>query len=152
MANHDARNAARLLAVQALYQMDLTKRGVKAIVREFLEHRIEDDRAVESDWFEATVKTVVDSQLRVNAVISANLRKDWKLERLSSVTRAILRCGTAELITRPDVPAYAIVGAYTDLSAGFDDDSEVGFVNATLEAIAKTVRPVSSAPSTGSAG
>lgn len=149
-AGHQPRSIARLAAVQALYQMEVSGAGVEAVVREFVDHRFERDMEGEDDvaralaaadepFFEAIVRGVVGAQGVIDRAIVRRLAKGWKLERLDATVRAALRAGAFELIHRPDVPVEVAIDEYVDLTKAFTDEG--AFVNAALDAIARDVRP-----------
>lgn len=140
------RRSARLSAVQALYQMESSGSGAKAVVKEFRDHRFgyEDEPGdyVETDeeFFEDLVTGIVSIQSDVDKRIGGVLKEGWKLSRLDATVRAILRAGGYELIARQDVPPAVVINEYVDVAHAFFEDSEPGFVNATLDALAKQVR------------
>ena len=141
------RGAARLAAVQALYQMDIGGTGVLEIVAEFETHRlgqeIDGDTYLKADasWFRSIVAGVVRDQRLLDPMIGAALQDDWALSRLDSTVRAILRAGTFELKERKDVPIAVIVTEYVEIAKAFFDDEEPKLVNAVLDRIAKQLRP-----------
>lgn len=140
------RGAARLAAVQALYQMDIGGTGVLEIVAEYEAHRlgqeIDGDTYLKADasWFRSIVSGVVREQVRLDPLIGAALQDDWALSRLDSTVRAILRAGTFELLERKDVPIAVIVTEYVEIAQAFFADDEPKLVNAVLDRIAKQVR------------
>jgi N utilization substance protein B len=147
-----ARRAARLAAVQALYQMELSGAGADAVVSEFIDHRFEQlDEDVSEDgaavalstadqpFFTALVQGVVADQGEIDRAIARRLASGWKLERLEAPVRAALRAGAWELHRRSDVPTEVVIDEYVELAKGFTDDT--GFVNAALDAIARDLRP-----------
>jgi len=140
------RRSARLSAVQALYQMESSGTGAKAVVKEFREHRFGyDDEPgdyveADEDFFENLVTGIIGVQDDVDSRISSVLKEGWKLSRLDSTVRAILRAGGYELIARQDVPVAVVINEYVDVTHAFFEDAEPGFVNATLDALAKQVR------------
>ncbi|NEJ23506.1 transcription antitermination factor NusB [Rhizobium leguminosarum] len=140
------RGAARLAAVQALYQMDVGGTGVLEIVAEYEEHRLgqEIDGATylkaDAAWFRSIVSGVVRDQVRLDPLIAAALQDDWALSRLDSTVRAILRAGVFEITDRKDVPVAVIVTEYVEIAQAFFDDDEPKLVNAVLDRIAKQVR------------
>ena len=141
-----ARSAARLAAVQALYQMETGGGGVETTVREFRDHRLgtelDGDAIVEGDasFFEDIVRGVVEIQDKIDPYIERRLSKGWTLKRLDATARAILRCGLFELVRRADVPARTVIDEYVELAHDFFDEDEAGFVNGVLDAAAKDVR------------
>ena len=147
----ELRQAARLAAVQALYQMDLTQMPSKSVVFEFQNHRFghEDEPGytqADERFFEALVSGVVAYQKDIDPQISERLSEKWKLSRLDKTLRAILRCGAFELLHKPEVPAATVIDQYVGISAQFYDERESGFVNAVLDKLSKSVRPVELMP------
>ena len=110
-----ARTIARLAAVQALYQMELSGAGVEAVVREFSDHRFDGDLEGETlaeadeDYFAEIVRTVVADQRGIDQAIVKRLAEGWRLERLDATLRAILRAGAYELIHRRAVPLEVVI-------------------------------------------
>jgi N utilization substance protein B len=143
---HQARSVARLAAVQALYQMEVAGVGVEAVVREFSDHRfggdIEGQRLAEADeaFFAEIVRGVVSEQVAVDALIRRRLAANWKLERLDSTVRAMLRAGAWELLRRPETPIEIVIDEYVDLAKAFVDAKEQAFVNGALDAVARDAR------------
>jgi N utilization substance protein B len=141
-----ARSAARLAAVQALYQTEMEGTPLARLLHEFHEHRlgatIEDDTYAEAevDFFDDLVTGTDARRAEIDALIAARLAEGWSLERLDRPMRAILRAGTYELIARPDVPAASVINEYLDVAHAFFDKREAGFVNGLLDAIAKEAR------------
>lgn len=145
-----ARTVARLAAIQALYQMEVSGAGVEAVIREFDEHRF--DRALEGEgegdqlaqadeaFFADILRGVVANQRDIDAAIVRKLAQNWRLERLDSTVRAILRCGVYELTHRIDVPTEVVIDEYVELAKSFFEGPEPGFVNGALDAVAKDVR------------
>ena len=141
-----ARTVARLAAVQALYQMELGGEGVETVISEFQNHRfdadIEGQPLAEADeaWFADVVRGVVEQQRAVDAAIKARLASNWRLERLDSTLRALLRAGAWELRERQDVPLEIVIDEYVELAKAFFDDAEARFVNAALDGVARDAR------------
>ena len=141
------RRSARLAAVQALYQMELAGVGASEVTREFLSHRFgHDDEpgdflAADEAFFEDLLAGVVKAQDQVDETIRATLKTGWKLSRLDSTLRAILRAGGYELLERSDVPVGVVINEYVDIAHAFYEGSEPGFINASLESFARRVRP-----------
>jgi len=142
-----ARTVARLAAVQALYQMELAGEGVETVITEFSNHRfdadIEGQPLAEADeaWFGEIVRGVVESQKTIDAAIKARLASNWRLERIDSTLRALLRCGAWELTQKPEVPREIVLDEYVELAKAFFDEAEAKFVNAALDGVARDVRP-----------
>ena len=146
MARSLSRSAARLAAVQALYQMEMEATPLAKLLHEFHQHRlgatIEDATYAdaEEDFFDDVVSGVDARRDEIDALITDRLAEGWSLNRLDRPMRAILRAGTYELIARPDVPAASVISEYIDVAHAFFDKRETGFVNGLLDAIAKTAR------------
>jgi N utilization substance protein B len=141
-----SRSAARLAAVQALYQMEMEGTPLAKLLHEFHEHRlgatIEDETYAEAeqDFFDDIVSGADARRAEIDALIAARLAQGWSLERLDRPMRAILRAGAYELIARPDVPVATVITEYVDVAHAFFDKRETGFVNGLLDAIAKAAR------------
>jgi len=141
-----SRSAARLAAVQALYQHEMESTPLPRLLKEFHDHRlgatIEDARyhEAERDFFDDVVTGVDARSAEIDALIAGRLAEGWSLERLDRPMRAILRAGTYELIARADVPLASIISEYVDVAHAFYDKRESGFVNGLLDAIAKERR------------
>jgi N utilization substance protein B len=147
-----ARSVARLAAVQALYQMEVSGAGVEAVIREFTEHRF--NRAIEGDadgesetlasadeaFFAELVRGVVESQREIDTAVVKRLATGWRLERLDATVRAILRSGAFELAHRSDVPTEVVIDEYVELAKSFFEGPEPGFVNGALDGVAQDVR------------
>ena len=137
------RSVARLAAVQALYQLETTGAGVEEVIREFREHRFEQDlegqRLAPGDevFFADLARGVVEAQGEVDAAIRSRLAKDWKMSRLDATARAALRCGVYELLHRPKVPREVVIDEYVEIAKSFFDGPESGFINGILDAVAR---------------
>lgn len=146
------RRSARLSAVQALYQMELTGQGAKAVVKQFRDHQFgyddEPGDYIEADetFFEDLLTGIVDRQDEVDSQVAKLLKEGWKYSRLDSTVRAILRAGGYELIARSDVPTGVVINEYVDIAKAFFEGPEPGYINATLDAVAKSVRGGQTAP------
>jgi transcription antitermination protein NusB len=142
-----SRSVARLAAVQALYQMEVSSIGVEHVIREFTEHRFDRDiegvtlASADEAFFADLVRGVVAEQKRIDAAIARRLAENWKLERLDATVRAILRAGAFELANRADVPTEVVIDEYVEVAKSFFETTEPGFVNGALDAVAKDVRP-----------
>ena len=140
------RSAARLAAVQALYQIGMEEISVERLIKEFHDHRlgaeIEDMQFADADgdFFDDLVIGVNKRRDEINEVIEANLNEKWKLDRLDITMRQILRAGVYEIIARPDVPTPTVINEYLDVAHAFFDEKEAKFVNGLLDAVAKEKR------------
>jgi N utilization substance protein B len=139
----DARRAARLAAVQALYQMEMSGAGADEVVREFIEHRFpEAVLPPDGDFFSAIVQGVPSHQVEIDRAIAGSLSQNWKLERVDSILRAILRCAVFELVDRREVPVKVVIDEYVAVANDFFGGEEPGFINAALDAIARRKRAI----------
>jgi N utilization substance protein B len=140
------RGAARLAAVQALYQMDLAGTGLNDILAEFESHWIgrEVEGAqylpAEAAFFRDVVSGVVREQRTVDPLIDDALARSWPLKRVETILRAVLRAGAYELAHRKDVPARVVVSEYADIAAAFVEQNEIGMINAVLDQLARHFR------------
>lgn len=147
MSPHASRSVARLAAVQALYQMEVSSIGVEHVIREFTDHRFDRDiegvtlASADEAFFAELVRGVVAQQAQIDAAVAKRLAKGWRLERLDATVRAILRAGAYELANRPDVPTEVAIDEYVEVAKSFFEGTEPGFVNGALDAVAKDVRP-----------
>ncbi|HUO93342.1 MAG TPA: transcription antitermination factor NusB [Rhizomicrobium sp.] len=138
-----ARHAARLAAVQAIYQMELTSLDAEAVIDEFLEHRFGEtglDTRPDGTFFADVVRGVPRRQTEIDRAIAHCLAADWKFSRIDSILRAILRAGGYEMIARPDVPAKVVIDEYLDITHAFFQGDEPGFVNAALDKLGRDKR------------
>jgi N utilization substance protein B len=144
--SRQARSVARLAAVQALYQMEVSSAGVEAVIREFGEHRFDRDvddmslAGADEAFFADLVRGVVAHQREVDAAVARRLAQNWRLERVDATVRAILRAGVYELTHRKDVPIEVVIDEYVELTKSFFEGAEPGFVNGALDGVAKDVR------------
>jgi transcription antitermination protein NusB len=141
-----ARSAARLAAVQALYQQEMDNTPIARLLDEFHRHRlgatIEDVEYADAevDFFDDLVRGVDARRDEIDAAVSPRLGQGWNLARLDRPLRAILRTGTYELLARADVPTATVIKEYVDLADAFYGKRETGFVNGLLDAVSKDVR------------
>jgi len=140
------RGAARLAAVQALYQMDIAATPLNDILAEFESHWI--GREVEGSqylpaeaaFFRSIVQGVIEEQRTLDPMIDKSLQGGWPLKRVEALMRAVLRAGAYELSARADVPARVVVAEYVDVAHAFLDKDETGMVNAVLDQLARQLR------------
>ncbi len=142
------RSAARLAAVQALYQMDATRIGLDEVIAEFGRFRFGQAGGLGDDaegevpappdeaFFADLLRGVVHEQERVDGLIAAHLAAGWRLSRLDSTLRAILRAGVYELVAREDVPFKVVISEYIDVARAFFDGDEPRMVNGILDRLA----------------
>jgi N utilization substance protein B len=146
------RSAARLAAVQALYQMEVAGKGINEILAEFESHwiggEIEGEQYEEADLglFRDIVKGVLADQLAIDRETDATLQQGWPLRRVEAVMRAVLRAAAYELRGRGDVPARVVITEYVDVAAAFLGGDEVGMINAVLDKLARKIRAQEFAP------
>jgi transcription antitermination protein NusB len=140
------RGAARLAAVQALYQMDIAGAGINDIFAEFESHwlggEVEGEKYLpaEAAFFRDVVSGVVRDQAKLDPLIDDALSKGWPLKRIDAILRAVLRAGAYELEHRKDVPGRVVVSEYVDVANAFVEAEETGMVNAVLDQIARQFR------------
>jgi len=140
------RGAARLAAVQALYQMDVGSARMADVITEFTAFRLGKEldgaqyRDADAQWFTDVVKGVVAEQRFLDPFIHTALTEDWPLKRIDSLLRAILRSGGFELLRRKDVPAKVIISEYIDVTKAFFEGDEPGLVNGVLNRLAHDLR------------
>ena len=149
-----SKSAARMAAVQALYQMETAQSGVEKIIDDFtqywlcdISHEKDDEGAApanlhyaDQDFFAKLVRGVVDAQDRIDPYLERQLAKGWTLGRIDATARAILRTGLFELIRLPDIPAKVVIDEYIELTHAFFDGEEPKFVNGVLDAAAHEAR------------
>jgi N utilization substance protein B len=141
------RGAARLAAVQALYQMDLSAATLPEILAEFESYRLGKEvdgveyRDADAAFFRDIVAGVVRDQAKLDPAIHATLPAGWPLTRIDTTLRAVLRAGAYELASRSDVPARVVITEYIDVAKAFFDGEAVAMVNAVLDALAHSLRP-----------
>jgi N utilization substance protein B len=144
------RGAARLAAVQALYQMDLTSARLMDVVAEFENFRLGKEvdpdngpdiyREADPQWFRAILSGVLQSQKQIDPVIQKTLPADWPLARIETLLRSILRAGVWELLSKKDVPAKVIINEYLDVTKAFFEEDEYKLVNGLLDRVARKHR------------
>ena len=141
-----ARAAARLAAVQALYQHEMEGIAIPALLHESHQHRlgavIDGTAFAEADvaFFDDLVGGVAARKAEIDGRIAEKLAPGWNLARLDRPMHQILRAGAYELLARPDVPVKAVISEYVDVADAFYDRREKGFVNGLLDALAKEAR------------
>ena len=140
------RSAARLAAVQALYQMDLAETDLADVIAEFNALRFgeegEDPAVRDADrvFFADLLKGVVRRQREIDPMIDRQLAEGWRLTRIDAILRAILRSGTLELVERPDVPARVVITEYVNVAHAFLENEEPRVVNGVLDKLARKTR------------
>ncbi len=141
-----ARAAARLAAVQALYQHEMEATPTARLLDEFHQHRlgaeIDEDQYAEAEraFFDDVVSGALARRDEIDGLLAGKLAEGWKLERLDRTMLQILRAGTYELLARADVPTGTAISEYVDVAHAFFDAREAKFVNGVLDAVAKDVR------------
>lgn len=150
-ARSQARSAARLAAVQALYQQHMEGTALARLLDEFHQHRlgrtIDDDDFDDAEYadaevpfFDDVVRGVDARRDEIDALVAEKLAAGWSLERLDKTMLQVLRAGTYELIARVDVPAAVTINEYVEVAKAFFDDGQAKFVNGILDAVAKGAR------------
>ena len=139
------RGAARLAAVQALYQMDVGRQTLEDTLSQFSAHMLgrevegEQYLPADADFFKQIVTGVIRSQLDIDPTIDKALSNDWPVGRIDATLRAILRAAAFELLRRRDIPAGVVITEYVDIAKAFYEDDAPGMVHAVLDAIARQV-------------
>lgn len=141
----ESRHAARLAAVQALYQMEMSGDDADDVTAEFVEFRFGREAEVtpgdpDQELFADIVRGVPERQKEIDAAITKCLAKNWRLSRVDSLMRAILRAGAYELLARPDVPAKVVIDEYVNLTHAFEAEGDTPFINAALDKLAHIKR------------
>lgn len=140
------RLSARLAAVQALYQMEVSGSGVLETMADFENHWIGreidgvDAGAADQGFFRDLVSGVLREQGMIDRALDDTLAENWRLSRLEAVSRAILRAGAYELSFRHDVPVASTIAAYLDVAASFHGEAETKFIHGALDAVARRLR------------
>jgi len=148
------RSAARLAAVQALYEMDVAGADADDVLEEFLQKRWRLGRAVEApdggdeepltdpddEWLGDLVHGVATRREELDGFIGPALSGDWTVDRLETLLRVILRAGTYELANKPDVPAAVVITEYLNVSHAFFEGKETNLVNGVLDHLARELR------------
>ena len=140
------RTAARVAAVQALYQMDVAGTDLNDVIREFVAYRFganAEDRALadaDQDFFESLVRGVVRRQREIDPMVDQQLAEGWRLTRIDSILRAVLRAGALELIERTDVPVRVVITEYVNTAHAFLGDDEPRVVNGVLDKLGRRLR------------
>ena len=143
------RGAARLAAVQALYQMDVGRQTLEDTLSQFnaymLGREVEGEQYLpaDADFFRQIVTGVIRSQLDIDPTIDKSLSNDWSVGRIDATLRAILRAAAFELLRRKDIPQGVVITEYVDIAKAFYEDDAPRLVNAVLDNIAKQVAPAS---------
>ncbi|HKR90881.1 transcription antitermination factor NusB [Novosphingobium sp.] len=141
-----ARAAARLAAVQALYQFEMEATPLPSLLDEFHRHRlgmeIDEDRYAQAEvaFFDDVVKGTIARREEIDELLAGKLAQGWSLTRLDKTMLQILRAGAYELLARADVPAPAAISEYVDVAHAFFEPREAKFVNGVLDAVGKAVR------------
>jgi len=140
------RSAARLAAVQALYQMDIAGTPLPDTLTEYENHWIgrelegENYPEAEAAFFRDIVSGVLREQRTLDPMVDDALSRGWPLKRVEAVLRAVLRAGAYELKHKAEVPARVVVSEYVDVAGAFLDRDETGMVNAVLDGLARSIR------------
>lgn len=146
MAKGEARSAARLAAVQALYQMDIAGTPLPDTLAQFESHWLgrevdgDEYKPAEAAFFRDLVGGVLKQQRTLDPLVDRVLLGGWPLKRVEAIMRAIFRAGAYELGKRRDVPVRVIISEYVDVAHAFFEKEEAGMVNAVLDAVAREVR------------
>ena len=138
------RTAARIAAVQALYQIEMSGTPAADVIAEFRDHRLkepEQQPAPDVNLFASLTAAASVRRSDIDRLISGALASGWAIERLDSVMRALLRAGVCELLEFADVPARVVIDQYLDVAHACLAEKEIGFVNGVLDRLARELRP-----------
>jgi N utilization substance protein B len=147
MNRSTSRSAARLAAVQALYQQEMEGTPTTRLIHEFHAHRLGATIGdvtyadAEESFFDDLVSGTAARLAEIDELIASRLASGWSMTRLDKPMKALLRVGTYELLARNDVPVGSVISEYVDVAKAFYDKRESGFVNGLLDALAKVTRP-----------
>lgn len=150
-----ARSAARVAAVQGLYQMDMAQTDLNAVIDEFQSLRFlqaepgDGIAGADPTFFAELLRGVVRRQRDIDPLVDQQLAAGWRLGRVDSILRAILRSGVYELLERPDVPGRVVINEYIDIAHAFFSEDEPKVVNGILDKIARRLRPAEFADRSG---
>jgi N utilization substance protein B len=141
------RQAARLAAVQALYQWQEGEHAPNEIIEQFLSVRTGETgegsmrRDADRPLFKNVVEGAVAHKAELEQTVSAALAQDWTWARIDRLVRAILLAGAYELLHRKDVPPRVAINEYVEIAHAFYDQSEPNFINSVLDRVARQARP-----------
>ena len=141
------RQAARLAAVQALYQWQEGQHGPAEIIEQFLGVRTGEAgeggmrRDADRPLFKDVVEGAAQHKEELEQIVSAALAQDWTWARIDRLVRAILLAGAYELVHSGDVPPRVVINEYVEIAHAFYDQGEPSFINSVLDRVARQVRP-----------
>ncbi len=140
-----SRSIARLLAVQALYQLDMDDASCDEIIQQFLEYEItakniENLGGFPQDFFVNLVRGVALNRTEIDSALEEELNERWKIERLESIIRVIIEAGLYEIMHCPEVDLPIIFNEYIEITRAFFDGKEGRFVNGVLDRLGKKIR------------
>lgn len=137
------RSTSRLAAVQALYQMDVAQTALDDIIEEFSTHRLGQEvdgsiyKNADQTFFIALLRGVVEKQREIDPLLDQQLASGWRLTRIDSILRAILRSAAFELLHMDHIPPNVIISEYLDIAHAFFEKDEPKVVNGVLDNFAK---------------
>lgn len=151
------RSSARLAAVQALYQLELTKAPLETVISEFTHHRLEEIDGepiarADEQFFAELVRGATLARDKLDDMIAGVLAESWSVDRLETTLHMILRAAACELSTHLDIPARVTVSEYVDLADAFFGSKQTGLVNGVLDRLARALRPDEMGGSAGGQG
>lgn len=141
-----ARSVSRLAVVQGLYQMDMASTDLNAVIEQFVLYRFGEQARfdfadADTAFFGELLRGVVQHQREIDPLLDGQLAKGWRLTRIDSILRAILRAAAFELLKRKDVPTAVIINEYVEVAHAFFSGEEPKVVNGVLDALGKRLRP-----------
>lgn len=141
------RTAARILAVQALYQLDMSGGDPAEVIKEFRKHRLGGGKdAPDPKLFAEIVASGGTRQEEIDVLLRPALAEGWALERLDAVMRGLLRAAIGELLGLTDTPARVILNEYMHVAHSFFPAKETRFINGVLDTLARQLRPAEIGP------
>jgi len=148
-SKRSGRSVARLAAVQALYQMELSGTDAETVILEFISDRFGKEidgevyLAADQKLFAELVRGVVARQMEIDPLVARTVSENWALPRLDATLRALIRTATYELMAHTDIPVKVVLSEYIDIAHAFFSGDEPGFANGVLDKVARIVRPQS---------
>ncbi len=149
------RLAARLAAVQALYQIEASGEAPQKVITQFLSERLEEEidglslAIADRKLFGRLVLSVSAASADLDQVLAPYLPTEWALDRVEPLLHTILRAAAFELKSSPKVPAQVAIAQYVAVTEAFHDPQETGFVNKLLDRLARSLRPTDFADAAG---
>lgn len=136
----EVRRNSRVLAVQAIFQYFFSEQDINNIIEEFCKYRIVEKKKCDKDFFCSLVRGVCKNEDSIKESIKNCLSKKWMISRIDTTMLAIISLGIYELAYCESVPLKVVINEYVSIASLFCSDSNTGFINASLDSLAKTLR------------